>query len=76
MLEMRPSDIYYAPLPLFHIAGQWAVVYAAAIAGATAVLPDTFSPSRFWQVCRRHQVTCSFLLGAMANLLYPAAANA
>jgi crotonobetaine/carnitine-CoA ligase len=70
MLEMRPSDIYYAPLPLFHIAGQWAVVYAAAISGATAVLPDTFSPSRFWQVCRRHKATCSFLLGAMANLLY------
>jgi crotonobetaine/carnitine-CoA ligase len=46
------------------------VVYAAAIAGATAVLPDTFSPSRFWQVCRRHNATCSFLLGAMANLLY------
>jgi crotonobetaine/carnitine-CoA ligase len=70
MLEMRSSDIYYAPLPLFHIAGQWAVVYAAAIAGATAVLPDTYSPSRFLATCRRHNVTCSFLLGAMANLLH------
>ncbi len=70
MLEMRSSDIYYAPLPLFHIAGQWALIYAAAIAGATAVLPDTFSPSRYWSVCRRYSATCSFLLGAMANLLY------
>ncbi len=70
MLEMRPEDVYYAPLPLFHIAGQWAVVYAAAIAGATAVLPDSFSVSRFWATVRRHRATCSFLLGAMANLLY------
>jgi crotonobetaine/carnitine-CoA ligase len=70
MLDIRPDDVYYAPLPLFHIAGQWAVVYAAAIAGATAVLPDSFSPARFWPTCRRYNATCSFLLGAMANLLY------
>ena len=70
MLEIRPSDVYYAPLPLFHIAGQWALVYAAAIAGATAVLPDAFSVSRFWPTVRRHRASCAFLLGAMANLLY------
>ncbi|HYB08154.1 MAG TPA: AMP-binding protein [Alphaproteobacteria bacterium] len=70
MLEIEPRDVYYAPLPLFHIAGQWAVIYAAAIAGATAVLPDAFSVSRFWSTVRRHRATCSFLLGAMANLLY------
>jgi crotonobetaine/carnitine-CoA ligase len=70
MIEITSTDVYYAPLPLFHIAGQWAVIYAAAIAGATAVLPDTFSPSRFWSTVRRHRATCAFLLGAMANLLY------
>jgi crotonobetaine/carnitine-CoA ligase len=70
MLEIRPSDIYYAPLPLFHIAGQWAVIYTAAIAGATAVLPDTFSVSRFWSTVHQHRASCAFLLGAMANLLY------
>jgi crotonobetaine/carnitine-CoA ligase len=70
MLEMQRGDIYYAPLPLFHIAGQWAVIYAAAIAGATAVLPDAFSVSRFWSTVRRHRASCAFLLGAMANLLY------
>ncbi len=79
MLDLRPDDVYYAPLPLFHIAGQWAVVYAAAIAGATAVLPDSFGPARFWPICRQYRATCSFLLGAMANLLYrqpPAADDA
>jgi crotonobetaine/carnitine-CoA ligase len=79
MLEIGRHDVYYAPLPLFHIAGQWAVIYAAAIAGATAVLPNAFSVSQFWPTVRRHRATCSFLLGAMANLLYrqpPAAEDA
>jgi crotonobetaine/carnitine-CoA ligase len=79
MLEIGRHDVYYAPLPLFHIAGQWAVIYSAAIAGATAVLPDAFSVSQFWPTVRRHRATCSFLLGAMANLLYrqpPAAEDA
>jgi len=70
MIEIKDTDVYYAPLPLFHIAGQWALIYAAAIAGATAVLPDTFSVSGFWPTVRRHRATCAFLLGAMANLLY------
>ena len=70
MIEIKHTDVYYAPLPLFHIAGQWAVIYAAAIAGATAVLPDAFSVSGFWKTVRRHRASCSFLLGAMANLLY------
>ena len=76
MLAIRPTDVYYAPLPLFHIAGQWAVIYAAAIAGATAVLPDTFSVSGFWPTVRRHRASCTFLLGAMANLLYRQPAEA
>src|SRR5262249_29883974 len=70
MIYVRPSDAYYAPLPLVHIAGQWAVLYCAAIVGATAVLPDAFSPARFWAMARRHRATVSFLLGAMANFLY------
>ena len=70
MLDLNESDIYYAPLPLFHIAGQFALVYAACIAGATAVLPGTFSARRFWRDVRRHNASATFLLGAMANFLY------
>ncbi|MFP6729247.1 MAG: AMP-binding protein [Alphaproteobacteria bacterium] len=70
LLELGADDIYYAPLPLFHIAGQWAVVYAAMIAGASAVLTDRFSIEAFWDDVRRHGATATFLLGAMANFLY------
>ncbi|MGE0095193.1 MAG: AMP-binding protein [Alphaproteobacteria bacterium] len=70
LLEMQPEDIYYAPLPMFHIAGQWAVVYACMIAECTAVLTGTFSLTEFWNDVRKYKATISFLLGAMANFLY------
>ena len=70
MLELQEDDVYYAPLPLFHLAGQFAVVYCSCIAGATAVLPGAFSATQFWQDVKHHGATTSFLLGAMANFLY------
>jgi carnitine-CoA ligase len=70
LLRLQPGDVYLAPLPLFHIAGQWALVYACLQAGATAVVPERFSVSGFWDDIRRHDVTATFLLGAMANMLF------
>jgi carnitine-CoA ligase len=68
-LELGPDDVYYAPLPLFHIAGQWALVYACLQVGATAVVRRRFSATEFWTVVRDTGTTVSFLLGAMANFL-------
>jgi crotonobetaine/carnitine-CoA ligase len=70
VLELREGDRYYAPLPLFHIAGQWAVVYACLQRGATAVIRRRFSVSEFWEDCAAEGVTTTFLLGAMAQFLY------
>jgi carnitine-CoA ligase len=70
LLRLQPGDRYLAPLPLFHIAGQWALVYACLQTGATAVVPERFSVTSFWDDVRRHGVTATFLLGAMANMLF------
>lgn len=67
---LSAGDVYYAPLPLFHIGGMWAVIYASCIAGATAVLIPAFSPSRFWKDVSDYRITCCFLLGAMVNFVY------
>src|SRR6266571_67301 len=68
-LELTEGDVYYAPLPLFHIAGQWALVYACLQVGATAIVRRRFSVSDFWAVVKESGATASFLLGAMANFL-------
>lgn len=70
LLELAPGDRYFAPLPLFHIAGQWALVYACLQAGATAIITERFSVKSYWDTVRQHNVRSSFLLGAMANMLY------
>lgn len=69
VLKLTPADVYYAPLPLFHVAGQWAVVYACLQQGSCAALKRRFSLSRFWDDCRADGVTTGFLLGAMAQFL-------
>lgn len=76
LLELGPDDVYYAPLPLFHIAGQWATVYAAMIAGAAAALTGRFSVDAFWDDVRRAGATATFLLGAMASFLHRQPARA
>ena len=69
VIGLTREDVYYAPLPLFHIAGQWALVYAALQVGATAVVRRRFSASEFWSTVRESGANASFLLGAMANFL-------
>ena len=70
LLELAPDDVYYAPLPLFHIAGQWGVAYAACLVGARAVLARPFSAGAYWADMRRYRATATFLLGAMASFLF------
>lgn len=70
VLDLRKGDRYYNVLPLFHIAGQWAAVFACLIAGATAVLKPRFSVSAFWGDVKQFECNVTLLLGAMANLLY------
>jgi len=68
--ELHEGDVYYAPLPLFHVGGQWAILYASLIVGATARLKHRFSVREFWSDCRNDGITVSFLLGAMAQFLH------
>ncbi|HWA43171.1 MAG TPA: AMP-binding protein [Hypericibacter adhaerens] len=75
VLDLKAGDRYYNMLPLFHIAGQWAAVFACFIAGATVVLKPRFSVSAFWDDIRHHRCNVTLLLGAMANLVHRAPAS-
>jgi crotonobetaine/carnitine-CoA ligase len=71
-MGLGPGDVYYAPLPMFHIAGQWAVIYNCLIRGATAVVKRRFSIAEFWDDIARYGVTVTFMLGAMGSFLFRA----
>ncbi len=69
--DMAAEDVIYtAGLPLFHIAGQWAVCYAALIHGATIILRKGYRNKHFWSDIAEHGCTGTLLLGAIANFLW------
>lgn len=68
--SIGPDDVNLVALPLFHLAGTWALVYNAFTVGAQSVIVDRFSVSKFWDQVRRHGATHTILLGVMAEFLY------
>jgi crotonobetaine/carnitine-CoA ligase len=62
------DDIYWAPLPLFHIAGICVVVSSMMLRG-TGSLSRKFSVSGFWREIERSQADVVMLLGSMAKMI-------
>jgi carnitine-CoA ligase len=64
------GDVVYVTLPLFHIGGQWAGIYAALLADGQALLKRKFSVSEFWTDIDKHGVTQTILLGVMSEFIW------
>lgn len=55
--DLRPDDVHWAAMPLFHTNAQAYSLLSAAWVGASCVLQPKFSSSRFWSVSLRHGCT-------------------
>ncbi len=65
----RGQERFYNPLPLFHI-NHLNIMSTAAIQTAnTLILPERFSPSRWWHEVSTHDVTIIHYLGIVAPML-------
>lgn len=62
-------DRMYVVLPLYHSAGGMCAVGLSFTAGATVVLRRRFSASRFWEDCRREEVTLFQYIGELCRYL-------
>jgi crotonobetaine/carnitine-CoA ligase len=69
LLEISEDDVLYTCLPMFHTNALNAFVQAL-VAGATFVIGERFSASRFWQRAAAEGATVTYLLGAMVNILH------
>ncbi len=68
-LRLRPEDVLYCPLPLYHnnaLTVSWGAVVGA---GASLVLVPKFSASRFWDDVRRYQATSFCYIGELCRYL-------
>ncbi|XP_033750756.1 very long-chain acyl-CoA synthetase-like [Pecten maximus] len=69
MFDLSRDDILYEPLPLYHSAGLLMGIGAVLTKGATVVLREKFSATRFWEDCRKHNVTIIHYVGELLRYL-------
>lgn len=67
-LGVQHGDVLYTCLPLFHTNALTTFVQAL-VSGATFVLGERFSASRFWGQVRDCEADVTYLLGAMVGIL-------
>lgn len=68
-LRLRPDDVFYCCLPLYHnnaLTVSWASVLAA---GATLALDRKFSASQFWYRLRHYEATAFCYIGELLRYL-------
>jgi len=76
MCDVRPDDVVYDPLPLYHSAGGMVGVGQVLLFGCTAVLRKKFSVSAFWTEVIQHQCTVAQYIGETCRYLLAAAPSA
>ena len=59
MMVIKPDDIIYCTLPLYHTIGGMLGVGQLIIHGATIALRKKFSASQFWNDCVKYKCTVS-----------------
>ncbi|NWU39465.1 S27A2 synthetase, partial [Hylia prasina] len=66
---LRPDDVVYTTLPLYHSAGLLVGLGGCLEVGATCVLRPKFSASQFWADCRRYNVSVIQYVGELMRYL-------
>ncbi|XP_032687154.1 long-chain fatty acid transport protein 4 isoform X2 [Odontomachus brunneus] len=69
MLNLRPDDRIYDPLPLYHTAGGIIGAGQALMGGVTVVLRRRFSASKFWSDCVHYECTIAQYIGEICRFL-------
>jgi len=63
------DDVLLSVFPLFHANAKYMTTIAAMAVGAKAIINRRFSASRFWDQCRRENVTAFNGMGEMLRIL-------
>ncbi|XP_077989483.1 long-chain fatty acid transport protein 2-like [Glandiceps talaboti] len=69
ILDLTEDDVFYITLPLYHSSAFLITLAYGLRKGATMVLAQKFSASRFWQDVRKHDVTVIFYIGEVCRYL-------
>ncbi|XP_053626712.2 long-chain fatty acid transport protein 4 isoform X4 [Cherax quadricarinatus] len=70
MLDLKPNDVVYTPLPLYHLASGILGSGLSFISGMTVVIKRKFSVTAYWNDCIRHNCTVAQYIGEICRYLY------
>ena len=68
-MDVKPDDRLYTCLPLFHANAQGYSTLGALTAGASLILAEKFSATKFWDQIRHYRATVFNFIGAMLTIL-------
>merc|ERR1711935_1227052 len=65
MIGMKPGEVAYTALPLYHTFASQVGVTGAVIAGASVAIAPKFSATNFWKDCVKYDAEYIFYIGEM-----------
>lgn len=69
LMKYGSDDRLFTVFPLYHVNARYATVLAALVAGSSVVMHNRFSASKFWDICRREQITAFNYMGSLITIL-------
>ena len=69
MWKVVPEDRHFIVLPLFHVNGQFISAMPTLTAGATLIMAEQFSASKYMDQARRHRATTTSLVAATVKMI-------
>jgi crotonobetaine/carnitine-CoA ligase len=67
--KVVPEDRHFMVLPLFHVNAQFISVMPTLTGGATLVMAEQFSATRYMEQARQHRTTTTSLVAATAKMI-------
>jgi crotonobetaine/carnitine-CoA ligase len=68
-MDVKPDDRVFTCLPLFHANAQGYSTLGALTAGASLIVMERFSATKFWDQIRHYRATIFNFIGAMLTIL-------
>lgn len=69
LMNYEPSDRLFTVFPLFHVNARYTTILVALLVDCDVVMHNRFSASKFWDICRREQITAFNFMGSMLTIL-------
>jgi crotonobetaine/carnitine-CoA ligase len=69
LFQLTPEDRVFTAQPFYYMDPQWNTIMCM-MYGASLVLAERFSTSRFWDQIRDNEITCFYCIGSMTSFLY------